>query len=83
MTRDEIDDLKFYAGFSAAFCLLTVVIVALGTAIAYPLASAGCHARWQGSGHATDYGFFSRCRVQLEDGAWVPESRLINMRSTH
>jgi len=77
----DMEEVGIIIGYIGVVFLSVAAIAAILTALIYPLNAAACHARWDGSGHATDYGFFSGCRVQLEDGAWVPESRLINMNT--
>ena len=38
--------------------------------------SLSCDSRWYRSGMNSEYGFFTGCVVQREDGTWVPENVL-------
>ena len=70
------DDLKFVLWMVGGFCALLVLLFPL---IHWSKAVA-CESKWADSGHESQYAIFAGCRVQLEDGTWVPQERLLNMR---
>lgn len=48
-----------------------VIILAFGMALSW----FSCDARWEGSKMAHSWRPIAGCRVQLQDGQWIPEDR--------
>lgn len=63
-----IEALKFIFGIILSFTMLFGGLLYLGNY----LATVSCRAQWENSGFKSDYGFFSGCLIQLEDGTWIP-----------
>ena len=72
MGDDTRPFLVLVAGFGA--------LIALMVALLFWTENVACESKWADSGHESQYATFSGCRVQLEDGTWVPQERLLNMR---
>ena len=66
------DDLRRAITVSA-FIVLVIAVPVVGD---YLASSLSCYARWHRSGMNSEYGFFTGCVVQREDGTWVPENVL-------
>ena len=50
--------------FFGVVLILSLLMVYFNTAI--------CESRWSGSGFNTQYTHYGGCRIQLEDGRWIP-----------
>ncbi len=71
------DDAKVHLFFIA--CLLAFMgVFAIGVLW---VSSVACHARWEGTGQATKWSVFARCRVETVAGSgkFVPERTLRNI----
>lgn len=57
-----------------------IVAVTILISLFYPMAKKQCHERWSKSNYNTEFGFFKGCLIQLEDGSYVPQEALINIK---
>ena len=57
--------------FVGMIILSVAFIGVIGTAM-YPINKASCHASWKDSGYNSTYSFFGGCRIETEEGIWVP-----------
>lgn len=79
--KELVTGVSIFIGGIIAVVSVMLILVGIISVFAYPFKAMSCHSKWEDSGHDTRYGIMSGCRVQLEDGTWVPEQRLINMRN--
>lgn len=54
------------------FIATLLVLVMAGVGLLW-LESTSCSSRWEKSGIASDYGFFSGCQIKVNN-TWVPET---------
>lgn len=63
---------EFWGPFMCFVAAIFAVIVGLAMIMAFAIGPVSCHARWEKSGHATDWSLFGDCRVEI-NGKFVPE----------
>jgi hypothetical protein len=57
--------------------LITIGLIILLCSIIIPFVDYSCRARWQYSGHQSEFSVFSGCVVEADNGVWIPEKNYI------
>jgi prepilin-type N-terminal cleavage/methylation domain-containing protein len=62
-------------GFTVVEFMIVLAIIGIifATVLTVPYQ---CRARWERSGMAAEWGFFTGCQVEVEPGRWIPSDRV-------
>ena len=66
---------KFQRGEAIIELMFMVVGFIILMAIGHVWGKVQCYSRWSDSGMTVDHAVFSGCRLEVEEGKWIPADR--------